>query len=173
MSQFLKSELATDIWVDWISLKRILEERQGNMNQFLQAFWYIDLPFLKGVSIEKVIRIREKFDEPFRNWREEFRRRCRELKKINDPVEFYDLAKEKEREIVKDCQKLNSEVRNIREDLLLSWGLATGSIVTSCFIGNPISAILGLGGLGATVRKYLSSMEKVKENPMYFLFKVT
>jgi hypothetical protein len=173
LSQFLRSEVATDIWVYWLSLKRILEKRQSDMNQFFQAFWCIDLPFLKGVSIEKVIRIREEYEEPFKNWREEFRRRCRELKKINDPLEFYDVAKEKEKEIVKDCQKLHSEVRNIKEDLFLSGVLTTGSIVISCFIGNPISAILGLGGLGGMVRKYLRSMEKVKENPMYFLFKVT
>jgi len=173
LSQFLKSELATDIWVDWLGLKRILEKRQSNMNQFFQAFWYINLPFLKDVSIERVIRIREEYEEPFKNWREEFRRRCKELKKINDPHEFYNVAKEKEKEIVKDCQKLHSEIKNIKEDLSLSGLLTTGSIVTSCFIGNPISAIFGLGGLGAILRKYLRNMGTVKENPMYFLFKVT
>jgi len=172
LSQFLKSELATDIWFDWLGLKGILEKRQSNMNQFFQAFWHINLPFLKDVSIERVVRVREKYEEPFKNWREEFRRRCKELKKINDPHEFYDVAKEKEKEIVKDCQKLYSEIRSIKEDLSLSGLITTGSIVTSCLIGNPIAAIFGLGQLGAMLRKYSKNMEKVKENPMYFLFKV-
>jgi len=172
LSSFLDSELATDIEIYWLGLNKILENRRTKVNRFFQALWCFDLVFISSISIERLIRIREKYGESFKNWREEFRRRCKVLKSINDPKEFYDEAKEIEKEIKIDCQKLHSKIKRIKNTSLISGSLATGSIVASWFMGNPISAIFGVGRLMHVFWEYSKKMKEAKENSMYFLLQV-
>lgn len=132
----------------------------------------LELPFLKGISIDDLMSVRRDDGEAFELFRRELESRFRELRTETDPEilsrKIQNLFHElNEVQVTKINQKVKSMKKGALASSVIAVGGLAGSVVTS---GWSIAATIV--ALANGFQTYSTFREKVKENPSYFLWKV-
>lgn len=137
-----------------------------------QQMLNIELPFLQNINIENIMQVREGDSEVFTNFRVELEKHFRELRSIHDPI----IMKQKVENIfheLNDVQvrKVQQKIKHINKQTFISTSIALGGLIGSIPTGGY--------SLGATLlamvkgyKDYNEYIEKVKEQPAYFLWKI-
>lgn len=136
------------------------------------AVLQLELPILEDISLERVINLRQKDGEAFRNFRIDLARHLRELRRITDSEELIARMQNVSHEL---CEVQVNEVKNkiakikrgMFADALIFFG---GLTVTIQNQGLGIPALIYALQKGyKTYNEYISD---VKENPAFFLWKL-
>ncbi|WP_394557654.1 hypothetical protein [Priestia aryabhattai] len=145
---------------------------------------HFDTPIFEGISLDKVIKLRESEEESFENYRNAIKKSLTTYLKNKDSItpnlieEFYNDM------IQPEIRKLNSKVKNTKsltaKKILATasvTGMAIGVGLTTNFVNTDILKSLGLftflGTTSASLIDYFNTPSDVKSNDYYFLWKVS
>lgn len=186
-SEFFDAFYFTNFDVHWQLLDLKLRasqkelEREGKSSTVLPGILQMDLKFLDKIPLTKIIKVREKNKDTF----EEFRLK---LKEICQSIECIPFTRDFQKEVVNlgkeriepELRKMDREFDRIRKHRLSRLGVegmvAIGSIVGSVLAGgNPLAILPGLRAAIQSLREYAEYRKEIsglKENPLYFLWRV-
>lgn len=130
----------------------------------------LDLPFLDGISMADLMRVREGDGEAFELFRKELEARFRELRTEKDPEVFKIKIQNIVHEL-KDVEvtKIDQKVRELRKGALSNTAIAIGGLAGSV-VTSGWSVAATIVALANGCRTYSEFREKVRENPSYFLW---
>lgn len=157
---------------------KLLNWKFGNLDKELKTIstlLEIDLKFLDNIEAKNILKVRSKEESVFEDFRQSFKDVCREITSTpytnNFRKETVNLKKEK---IDPELRKLDRAFKRIKKYRFIRGaviGIGTLSGVALGPIGIPV---LG-GGLAAILREYAEydkELSKLKENSLYFLWKL-
>lgn len=133
----------------------------------------LEIPILEGVSLNRIIDVRQKEGEAFQNFRVDLERRLRELRHVSDPVELQAKSQDVVHEFSEvQINEINKAIAKVKKKMAAS---------AIPFVGGLVMTIQANGfGIPALVyaidkgyKTYAEYISEVKENPAFFLWKVT
>ena len=145
--------------------------------------FHLDLPFLEGIPIKALVRIRNDEQSSFERFRDSLRRAGREVIAQKHAADVAALCDQVRLDIIEP------ELRKIRERLAAAErvlakksavGIAMAALATTCglMVGLPPQAALGVG-LATTISttitagsRYIEEKQQVTMSDMYFLWTV-
>jgi len=137
-----------------------------------QQMLNIDLPFLQKIDVAKIMQVRETDSNVFTTFRFELEKQFRELRTITDPKIMEQKAQNIFHELNEvQVHKIQQKIKHINKQMFINTSLAVGGLIGSV----PTSGFSLAGTILAMVKGYKDYneyVEKVKENPAYFLWKV-
>lgn len=166
------SYLTNSIFVAELLGKSISPSEPNLREDVLKLTLDLELPVIKGVSLERLLDVRQKDGEAFQSFRLELERKLRELCSIEDTnklrVEIVNATHELSEVQVNEINKKISRLKRglISDAVILLGGLVT--IFQSEGLGVPLVAY----GLGHGYKTYSEFESEKKENPAYFLWKL-
>lgn len=146
-----------------------------NLNKSLstiQPIISIDLPFLEKVSLDNLIKARVKERESFILFRKALLDAVQQLKHDKNPRK---IAKEVKSDIIQPkLDKIERDIKKIAKYKCLRMStIITVNLALGIFTGNPqLAEILFSAGIALETIDFLKEMKEVKENPVYFLWKI-
>lgn len=132
----------------------------------------MDLPFLEKINTEDLMRVRNEDGEIFKSFRLSLEKEFKQLRTIKEP-EAIRLKKESIMHEIYDVQvhEIDRKIKSLKKKtffnaMLLTGGL-TGTVLTQ---GWSLVATILAGVQG--YKSYVEYLDKVKEHPSFFLWKV-
>lgn len=147
-------------------------------SSIIQPLISIDLPFLEKVSLEDLIKARIKKQESFILFRKRLFNAVQQLKQIRPHENPKKIAKDIERDIIQpQLIKIERDIKKIATYKALRMAtIITTPLVLGIFIGEPLYKMImktfASAGIGIEAIDLLKEMKEVKENPVYFLWKL-
>ncbi|SIO00237.1 hypothetical protein [Chitinophaga niabensis] len=132
----------------------------------------VNIPFFKNIDIDKLMAVRLHEANTFTTFRIELERQFKELRTITDEQQRKLKVENIMHEIgVVQVDKINRKFDHLKKQTYFNIAVGLGGLSLSIptggvsLIGTTIAAIKGL-------KDYRDHMDKVKENPSYFLWKI-
>jgi hypothetical protein len=137
-------------------------------NVFLQ----LELPFLRNVSVETLMKLRSEDGEAFENFRIALEKQLRDIRTDEDAKEVKRKAKNAVHELAEvQVQEIRNKVASLKEKGLLTAGIGATSFLTTV----QTAGWSLLGAVGAAVKGaklVVDYRENVKRHPAFFLWKL-
>ena len=145
----------------------------GNiMTTTLNAVVNFDVPFLEGIAIDDLMRVRQEEGEAFEAFRNSLEKELRSLELEVDP----DVAKIKAEHVRHELATvqlaaIETQIKSFKTKLFADSALAIGSLLASVPTGGL--SLIGTGIAAASLMKAKAEYEaSVKQHPAYFLWRV-
>jgi|GEM_PF-5177305 len=156
---------------------RLLNWKSGNIDTELKiapALLEIDLKFLHNIDVDSILTIREE-ESTFEDFRLAFREFCQDVNSMPTTEDFRkEVQRLRKSKIDPQLRKLDRQFTSIRRHRLKR-GVAIGiGTLVGAFIG-PFGIPATLAGLVALLREdaeFDKDLDKLKENPLYFLWRL-
>lgn len=168
----LNSSYLTNSTLSANLLNKNLDNRQTIQTFTAQELINMDLPFFENIDTVKLMQIRKYDADIFTNFRIELEKNFRELRTITDEK----TLKLKKENIIHDLynvqgQKITAKMDFIKKQIAINSTIAIGSLLSS-FATSGLSLIGLAFAIGKGYKDYKDYIERVKENPCYFLWKI-
>jgi hypothetical protein len=132
----------------------------------------LSLPYLHGISMEQLMRIRSEEGEAFQNFRRALEAKLREVRIETDEEKLRLKLQNIEHELSEvQVAEVDREVHRFRRNLAISALVGTASLMTVVPSGGMSLATLILGAAGG-LKSLSEFQEKVRDNPAYFLWRL-
>lgn len=132
----------------------------------------MELPFLKDVDVEKLMRVRQEEGEAFENFRTELDKQLRDLRAIDDPTQARVKAENALHELSEvQIREINKKVASLKEKAIVTAGVAATGLVAAVQTGGVSLLATAVAALkGAEV--VLDYRKEIKRHPAFFLWKL-
>jgi len=181
-SELFNASYFTNFDVHWQLLTLKLRKNRDRLKSLgkkafvMPSLLEMDLKFIDLISIDNILKIREKELLAFEEFRLAMVKVCKEIESIPATEDFKgEVQKIVEEVINPELRKLDREFNRIRRyRLLRGAAISVGSVTVTVLAGGTPLTVLGAGLVGVLEEfaGYVSEMAKLKENAMYFLWKV-
>jgi hypothetical protein len=131
----------------------------------------MELPFLKDMDVEKLMRVRQEEGEAFENFRTELDKQLRDLRTIDDPKQARIKAENALHELSEvQIREINNKVASLKEKAIVTAGVAATGLVAAVQTGGLSLLATAVAALkGAEV--VLDYRKEIKRHPAFFLWK--
>lgn len=132
----------------------------------------INLPVLEGLSLDKILEIRKKDGEVFKNFRLDLEKKLRMLRRIDDPHKLRVEIKNVSHELAEvQVNEINKKISKIKRRMVSDAFILVGGL-TTIFQAEGIGIPLLTYGMSKGYQTYNEYMTEIKENPAFFLWKL-
>ncbi|MFN9431508.1 MAG: hypothetical protein ACK5YZ_02965 [bacterium] len=174
MSARLGASLMTDSPLENELLTRFFPTSGGASVGTANVLLNVDVPFLDGLSVEDLMRVRRDDGEVFENFRHELTKQFYDVQSEPDPV----LRNAKAQKVFHDLGRVQTHQLEIKASDLKKGALANAVLLSAGLTGSILSVpslemkvIIGAIGTVAGVGKILSDYRaQIRSNPAFFLW---
>ena len=173
LNDLFKAHPITDFDVMW----KLMNWKFGNIeakDKTIPTLLEIDLKFLKDLKIKDILKIRKKEDSIFKDFRNTFNTYCKEIMSIPGTENFEKEVRQLKREkIDPQLRKLDREFKRIKNfRFIRSAVIGICSLSGAAFGQIGITLATGGAALLREYGEYYKETRKMKENPLFFLWKL-
>jgi len=133
----------------------------------------LDLPFIDEIDTNEIIKIRNKEEGAFLNFRSEFNKICFEIEQMNPDEDIESIAKEIVNERINPQIKLlDAQIKSINRRSRSHQIITSIVTVSSSIFTGGLSLVPGIAEIvrKEVDRKY--EISSLRNNPMYYLWKI-
>jgi len=154
----------------------LLNKKFGNVhsNIVIESLLRMDLKFLDNIPFSEIVKFRNKNSSTFEDFRIKLEEVFREINEITLDQSFSKKVKDiQRRQIDPEIRRLDREFSRIKSNRLLRGAsIAVAGVIGSYFSGGISVAVSSGVSLIKEYADYLKDKDKLKENSMYFLWKI-
>jgi len=133
----------------------------------------LNLPFIDEIDTNEIIKIRNREEGAFLNFRSEFNKICFEIEQMNPDEDIENIAREIVNERIKPQIKLlDDQIKSI-DRRSLSYQIITSVVtVSSSIFAGGLSLVPGIAAIIAEGVEWNYKISSLRNNPMYYLWKI-
>jgi hypothetical protein len=157
--------------------------KNRNTNDYIIDIFEQSIPFLLDVGVSDILELRYSENDSFENYREAVKKAVNEVKNLENSIQkaeaFSDIIRPGILQVENKIKSIRSSLFKIlKRDILIAGGslyLASNNTLFDPNITNYISVLGGLASIGdiiSTSKNIISPENLVKEEPLYFLWKL-
>lgn len=133
----------------------------------------LDLPFIDEIDTNEIIKIRNKEEGAFLNFRSEFNKICFEIEQMNPDEDIKSIAKEIVNERINPQIKLlDDQVKSIERRSLSRQIITSVVTVSSSIFTGGLSLVPGIAAIIAEGVEWNYKISSLRTNPMYYLWRI-
>jgi hypothetical protein len=170
-SKFNASYL-TDSEFTFELLQQHFDTQENIKTNTINAILNFELPFIEGVNIDTLMKVRISEGEAFESFRIALEQHFRELRTINNPEELTITAQNIIHELNEvQVHNIERQIKNLKKKIAIETSIGIGGLAGAIqtggwsLIATAIAATKGLSN-------YRDYLENVRDNPSFFLWKL-
>jgi hypothetical protein len=133
----------------------------------------LELPVLTGITLDSLMELRQHDGDAFETFRIELERNLREIRQLSDPLQITTAIENVRHELSEvQLREVNKKVVALKKRMVPDAAILVGGLaLTTQSQGLGLAAILY--ALEHGYKTYLEYVAEVKQNPAYFLWKMS
>lgn len=175
LSNCLSAHYVTKTALDWRLLHIKLSGIDEKRLKVVPSIMELDLKFLENLSYAELIKIRRNVGTVFDDFKVSLKQTCENINEIPNTVEFKSKVDKIKSELIDpQLRVLDREIASIQKQRLTRMcTISTASVAATVLSGGGlIPSVMASAGLIKEYADWNRDANKLKNNPMYFLWKL-